>query len=482
MSINGQSWEPTTTRGICCSACRSAEFEIGSRNKLEAVVGISNSTIRTPSCRELFSRAASPSSDRLLETFLPEIPDLSLPFEPAIDQFALTYDKPNDYLMVSMHFTMPDWEFTFPFTRKALFSLDSVGFAISRQNGQNTGNITAHTTLLPTSRAPIGVEVGAFYEGDSNWRFIARTTTEIDIDVLIKEYLGDDWISNSFRFPSLKDVGVTLVWGKNGSPTAKAKSFEFTAKTAKPWQPIPVLGDNLSATFDLTLGYTSGNTQEPKLTSSAAMAEQQAGTALVLAGAKAEKEGPYGKLSAEVTLWNIHLNVNYDFDPEVQKVCVTWTDVGISACVEKSNDADTIATFVLDGESVGSIVEKFVLRGQPGQRFGLVAATWDILDDIQLSKLKITYNFTKKKVDFTIPIGPIDLGLFKLTGITLDYNPDGNPTTNNERSKNKVQITVNGSFAWQTGDAISWEPDDPSTTPAPPGGGSKYFCPADGLG
>jgi LysM repeat protein len=99
-------------------------------------------------------------------------------------------------------------------------------------------------------------------------------------------------------------------------------------------------------------------------------------------------------------------------------------------------------------------------------------APFNVLDDISLSGLEITYNFTKRKVDFTVDIGPIDLGLFKITGITLAYNPDGN---DGGKSNNKVEITVNGSFAWQDGDSLKWEPDDPATTPAPPGGGNKYF-------
>ncbi len=40
---------------------------------------------------------------------------------------------------------------------------------------------------------------------------------------------------------------------------------------------------------------------------------------------------------------------------------------------------------------------------------------------------------------------------------------------------NKVAFTVDGSFVWESGNSVAWEPDDPSTTPAPPGGGNKYL-------
>ena len=149
---------------------------------------------------------------------------------------------------------------------------------------------------------------------------------------------------------------------------------------------------------------------------------------------------------------------------------MTWVDVGLKALVTTNTGGDQIATFTLEDQTVGSIISTFV-GWATGTEFGLVAP-FNVLDDISLSGLKITYNFTKKKVDFTVEIGPINLGLFTITGITLAYNPNGN---DDGKSDNKVEITINGSFAWQDGDKLSWEPDDPSTTPAPPGGGNKYL-------
>ncbi|PWW00610.1 hypothetical protein DFR52_103818 [Hoeflea marina] len=422
---------------------------------------------------------------KVVETFVPGV-DMMLPHEPVIDMFSFMYDRPNDNLAVGMNMTMDGWDFVFPFTSTPLFSLDRVGFAISRNKGINTGNITAETTLLPSSTAPIGVEIGAFYRADKSWLFKAATTTLVDLDALVAEYLGEAWVPSSISFPELKDVSVELVWGE-GAGGAGARTFEFKAKTATPWEPIPVLGSQLSATFDLTLGYG------PSKPSTALWAPDRrvrqrvpGGTAVLMLPAPpalmATTDGLYGKLLADVTLWNIHLSIEYDFAPEVQKVIVIWTDVGLKAVVETAakddpanriTKGDTIATFSLDGESVGSLVEKFV-GWATGTEFGLVSP-WNILDDIKLSALSVIYNFTTRRVSFAIGIGPIDLGLFTLKGISLAYNSDGNGADEADGNpKNKVAITIDGSFVWDSGDAISWAPDDPNSTPAPPGGGNKY--------
>jgi hypothetical protein len=36
-------------------------------------------------------------------------------------------------------------------------------------------------------------------------------------------------------------------------------------------------------------------------------------------------------------------------------------------------------------------------------------------------------------------------------------------------------VTLTGSFPWQTGKTLAWDAADPGSTPAPPGGGNKYF-------
>ncbi|SNR54837.1 hypothetical protein [Puniceibacterium sediminis] len=463
--------QPTTARTLAVGV--SATFNVGATDP--AVISV---TVTYP---EVTLQGALESGvltiSKVIETFVPGTV-LDLPHEPVIDAFAFNYDKPRDYLTVSMNMTMQGWEFTFPYAQKPLFSLDRVGFGITRDKGSNTGNITADTTLVPSFTPQIKVEVGAYYEATKNWRFLARTTTVVPLNDLIGDYLGAAWITDAFQFPKLKDISVEMVWGqKGGTGAASAQCFEFKAKTATPWEPIPVLGDQLSATFDLTLGYRPDGAVNENLRL-AGLPTVPNPTALAT-----ETAGMHGKLLAAVTLWKIHLSIEFDFQPGVQKVIVIWTDVGLKAVVETAakdepargiTKGDTIATFTLEGQSIGSMVEKFV-GWATGTKFGL-QPPFNVLNDIKLSGLSVTYNFTTKKVSFNIGIGPIDLGLFTLKGITLAYNPDGNSASEgNGSSKNKVAINVEGSFLWQSGDSLSWAPDDPNSTPAPAGGGNKYF-------
>lgn len=473
--------QPTGARTLSVGA--SAQFSMGDIDP--AVISV------TVSYPDVVLQGALASGvltiSKVVKTFVPSY-DMMLPHEPVIDMFSFMYDKPNDNLSITMNMTMQDWEFVFPFTSEPLFSLDRVGFAISRNKGVNTGNITADTVLLPSSTAPIGVEIGAYYRADKSWLFEAKTTTLVDLDALIDEYLGPTWVPTGITFPQLKDVSVQMVWG-DASAGASAKTFEFKAKTATPWEPIPVLGNQLSTTFDLTLGYgPTPAANMPLFALDAPVYDRLPGGTSVLArpvttALATETDGLYGRLLADVTLWNIHLSIEYNFAPDVQKVIVIWTDVGLKAVVEaapkddpanKITKGDTIATFSLDGESVGSLVEKFV-GWATGTEFGLVSP-WDILDDIKLSGLSVVYNFTTKRVSFVIGIGPINLGLFTLKGISLAYNSEGNSATEADgNSKNKVAITIDGSFVWDSGESVSWAPDDPNSTPSPPGGGNKYL-------
>jgi LysM repeat protein len=363
----------------------------------------------------------------LLSLFLPGV-SLALLDLPTIDAFDFNYTQATDNLATSMKLVFtPPWQFVF--FGKPLFTLEDVGFAIARSKGENTGSITATTTLLPDMQNPLVVGIGAYYLAAGTWRFAIEQQqgTTFSINELLEQYLGPAWVS-IVQFPDVSGLRLQLDWGDK-----QATSFEFAAATASAWTPIPVLPD-VTVTGKLKLGHRN-----------------------------TAPAGSYGELGADITLWNIKLGVSYNFDPEVKQLEVRW--LSLIATIGTNKDGDTIATFSIDNKSVGELVETFV-SWATGAEFGL-AAPWNVLNSITLNGVKLIYNFTKKQVSFDIAIGPMDFGLFKIKGIGLKYDPDS--------TDQKVEITIDGSFVWESGDKLSWDPTKPETTPAPPGGGNKYL-------
>jgi len=67
-----------------------------------------------------------------------------------------------------------------------------------------------------------------------------------------------------------------------------------------------------------------------------------------------------------------------------------------------------------------------------GSRFGLTAP-WNVLDEISLDGLVLSFNFETKDVRLTKPLDPpLDLGFLAITELTLSYGPD--PETNKEKA------------------------------------------------
>ncbi len=406
------------------SVAGSAEFTMGQTDP--AVIGVSFSYPGLVLQGEL--QSGKITLENLFSTFLPPGVTLTLPQLPEIDGFSFNYNRTTDYLDVTLNFNI---QWTISFFGLDLFTIEQAGFNINRNKGVSTGAVTGHTVLLPAS-AKIGVDVSAFYKGEGLWTFEARQTSGVvDLNPLLGEYLGLDWIPGSnpipFQFPQLDGLTLSLDWDTAGT------AFDFYAKTATPWTPIPAL-PSLTVTGDLAIGFNN--------------------------------EGKHGKLGADITLWNIDLRVDYNFDPKSQTLCVQW--LFVSACLSKDvATGDVTAVFKLDDKSIGEMVSMFV-SWATGAEFGL-AAPWNVLNDIKLNGFSVTYNFTQKTVKFSVGIGPLDFGLFKITSIGLNYDPS-KPAT-----ERRAQIDVEGSFVWESGDKLSWDPTKPEETPAPPGGGNKYL-------
>lgn len=402
------------------SVTGSAEFTMGAQNP--AVIGVSFSYPGLVLQGEL--KSGKITIENLFSTFIPDV-QLTLPQVPQIDAFSFNYNRTTDYLNITLNFNI---QWTISFFGKDLFTIEKAGFNITRDKGVNTGVVTGSTVLLPASQK-IGVDVSAFYRGVGSWKFEAKQTSGVvDLNPLLGEYLGADWIpTNStipFTFPKLDGLTLSLEWDTEGT------AFDFFAKTATPWTPIPAL-PQVTVTGDLAIGFNN--------------------------------DGKHGTLGADLTLWSIQLRVDYNFDPKTQNLCVKW--LFVTACLTKDlTTGDLTAEFKLDDKSIGEMVSMFV-SWVTGAEFGL-AAPWNLLNDIKLNGFSVIYNFTKKTVKFSVKIGPIDFGLFKIISIGLNYDPTSDP---------KMQIEVEGSFVWQSGDKLSWDPTKPEETPAPPGGGNKYL-------
>jgi len=455
---------PLTTRELTFGL--SAEFGIGKSNP--AIVSVS---FNYP---DIVLKGALKSGiitlSKLLETFLPNV-NLLIPHEPQIDEFEFIYNKQSNYLSVNMHFIMPSWDFTFPYIQTPLFSLDTIRFGITRKKNENSGFITAHTTLLPNSQAPIGVDIGAFYEGDSNWRFNAHTTSDIDTNTLLQEYMGDNWVSDAIDFPPINDVEVTLMWGKNDAETANAQAFSFKAKTAEQWLITPL---NLSLLADVTIGYNSsshsiGNRLRMSKAEMPVLIYDGTAKGLEILETEPVQAGSYGQINAEIIWNNIDLLVSYNFAPEVQSFEVTW-GILTGKIEEKLVEGKKcqIATLAFtQSTTLGSMIE-IMVSWATGSKFSL-SAPWNVLDKITLSDFELVYNFTDETVEIKVNIGPIDLGFVTINSIGLSYEK-----SSGNASEKSVMIDLDAKFIW--GETIpKWDVTKPETAPSPEGSGNKYL-------
>jgi LysM repeat protein len=372
-----------------------------------------------------------------------------------------------------------------------LFTITGLGFAINAtsrdidpakpdkvgSNGNDnktgteiTGNFNGTTVILPDS-ANIGLSVSASYGGsEAGWTFEGRQTSgQVPLGDLIKEYLG--WETEQEY--GIDGLGLTI--------ETKTNSWEFTGKTAEPWE-IPITG--IAITGNMKIGYNGGSkTLGPALVRTGKAAVPvlmpDGRTVMVLAADGDDKKpGPYGHLEAEIQWRGIDLTVFYDYHPEYKSFGIAW-GILTGKIEEKQIDGKThqVATLKFtESTTLGSMVETMV-SWATGSQFGL-GAPWNILDSIPLNNLSLTYDFTASKVSFDVGIGPINLGFARIDGISLSYNSGSEKTEDNG-----VIVTLNGSFPWNTGeDAVGttsslgpWDATKPEKTPAPSGQGNKYF-------
>lgn len=275
------------------------------------------------------------------------------------------------------------------------------------------------------------VGIGASYAGAGDWKFSIQQQdgTVFSINELLEQYLGREW-RTVLSFPDVSKLTLQLDWGKQ-----KATSFEFSAATASAWVPIPVLPE-ISVTGRLKL----------ELSGQGGRRAAGAGAAGRGGGRSAASAGHLWRDRRRPDPVEHQAGVSYNFAPGKQELSLRW--LTLLATVTTDKQGDTIATFKLDNKSIGEMVETFV-SWATGAEFGL-AAPWNVLNSFSLSNVELVYNFSKKRVGFNIGIGPVDFGFFTLKGVALKYDPQSKDA--------KVEISVQGSFVWQSGDALSWDP------------------------
>ncbi|MEE8534417.1 MAG: LysM domain-containing protein, partial [Kiloniellales bacterium] len=391
----------------------------------------------------------------LVESFVPLLPPDALSFLPKaeVTAFAFNYQKEKDALDVSAQLNTD-------FSVFDLIRLDQLSFQITRRKVENqsvsTGSVAGNTTILPGTELAFGVGVSATYGGEKlGWTFEANTTDPVPLGKMIEFYL--QWPLGGFEELEIEKLSLK-VEEKTGSWEFEGATNTFPTPLGLGLQASAQLGDNKDSKA-LGLGFI-----DPTVSCAPRPVQSRFLPELMLADVP--PVGKFGFVAGTVTWQNITVRISYNFDPKVQKFCIEWDKV--KACLE--TNTETIATFSLAGETVGSIVETMVSWARGGQAFSL-SAPWNVLNSIPLDTFELVWNITKGTVSFKIKIGPIELGFARIDEIALSYEED-------DDKKFKVMVTLVGRFLWQTDDPakpLNWNAADPKDTPAPPGKGNKYL-------
>lgn len=360
----------------------------------------------------------------LFSIFLPGV-EFNPPSLPEVTEFQFYYAMQKSNYNVVCRLNI-DWPISMLGT--TVFTILDVGVSVSGQNSQLIGGIDGNIILLPDEpNVNLTIHLVASYVSSTNtWLFEGEQTAGIlSVSGLLKEYLG--W-----------DTGMNIdIDGLKISVSTNTNYWSFAGKTAQPWV-IDFLG--MAITGNALIGYGKKDEDSPA--------------------------GKYGALMATVNWLGIDMVVFYDYAPDYASYGIRW-GVLEGKVVKDGKTGHTIATLSFtESASIGSIVETFV-SWATGAKFGL-AAPWNILNSIPLNNLSLVYDFTDKKVSFSIGIGPVDLGFVTIKGFSLSYN-----TADPDPDNNGVIVTLDVTSAW--GDVPSWNAAKPETTPAPPGQGNKYL-------
>jgi LysM repeat protein len=384
--------------------------------------------------------------------------------EPAINALSVSYNCSDGDYVLDTNLAL-DWSISI--AGKDIFTIKYISLYLMGGKGWNVGNLSGSIIVLPNS-TNLGLILTASYLGNGNgWQFQAQQNYgELSINDLFKEYIGWD----TRQELSIDGLGLKI--------ETKTNSYQFTAKTAKPWE-IDFL--NLSVPANVMLGYNGasqtlgipltriGQAEMPLL-----LSDDTSTNSLLSFPTREQTSGYYGEINADITWNSIEITVFYSFDPAHRTYGVTWGSLTgeIEEKVIKDQQGEStkhqIATLKFtQTTTMGSMIETMV-SWATGSKFSL-SAPWDVLDKIPLSNFELVWDFTDETITIKVNIGPIDLGFVTVNSIGLSYEKDPDDST-----RKAVMIDLNAKFIW--GEKIpKWDITKPETTPAPAGSGNKYL-------
>ena len=369
-----------------------------------------------------------------------------------------------------------DWPV--PTSALTVFTVESLGFHVDGTQSPPGVSLSGSVTFFTSdSGLAFGLDVSAANSDPGGGWVITGQQNDSPVKVtdILAHYLPNNWPVSGL--PEFEVTGFSAEIHLGSAGSAALAPYYIIGGTVDAFS-IPILDGTIEATasFGNLLsagGQTAaqdGAAQDGAAQDGAAQdGAAQDGAAQDGAAQDGAPALPFGHVSAEIQWHGITLDVGYDYAPDTRSYQITWE--GLTADLKqdgKDGNKHLIADLTFsDSATLGSMVETFV-SWVTGYQFGL-AAPWNLLDDISLSGLTLSYDFTAGTVQFKVNVGPIELGFCTINSIDLQYNSDAAP------GDAKVQVTIEGSFAWISGGQLNWDATDPNSTPAPPGGGNEYF-------
>lgn len=350
------------------------------------------------------------------------------------------------------------------------------------------GSFQGQLTIGPVSVTALVAYVNPAVDGTdaaAYWNLHAALARPIDVNAIVTQYfdppggfsLPTDLFAVSLKIQALEfNARIPASSGKTGNGAANA-----VALAASP----EAMTYDISATFAWSVAFgTLFTISSPKTT-----------LKIDYDGSKAEGSRYSGNVSAIARFDFMQSDVELDFafkknDKGVwdNTLAVTWE--GITATYKT---IDSTLTFTLKGWSLGTLVQRLVRS--LGDPYFTLESPWDLLNDIPLDGLLLTFNLNAKPTEPTIVAGykltsPLDLGFIKINGLDFSRKPDDKGNTKITLS---LDAEIPGPFrtvidngdpaqkqAWdnllgQSGNGAQKKGQPVDDLPKVPGRGNQYF-------